>query len=417
VRVLISSFEQGLAALLAFGINLWLIRTGSGSAYGVYVFWYNVALVCSNVLGSLTIAHLFPLPPGAAYYSARRGPEGALLAGASLIIVASAVACTAFSMVLGDVQSRLGETSAGLFVAGYLLYAFVRALAFSRGKVVLPTLLTGAVLIAAVIAVPLESYLDGWHLNAGPILATIGLIYGLCSLAILLHLCNESMPEWNRATVRRYFRDYVRASGWMLLGAMATDSIGRFYTFVITGWFGPVALARLSATQMLQRPAWLVLQGWSQVSRPAMSATIASEGVGMLPRQVERGIALTFAASMAWCVPMVLFWPTMTQILYGGRYADGADLGVLWAGNVALGCAAMTLSNALQAMGAFRPLAFADIGGAIASIGSTFVLIYVFGPIGSVAAIMIGQVTQIGLMAACFVLRVRRRAILPATHA
>jgi hypothetical protein len=44
MRLLISLVEQGIGSALTFAVSLWLIHKAPGDSYGVYVFWYSVAL-------------------------------------------------------------------------------------------------------------------------------------------------------------------------------------------------------------------------------------------------------------------------------------------------------------------------------------------------------------------------------------
>ncbi len=147
MRFILSLGEQGMGSIVTFGINLWLIRNGEASSYGVYVFWYAVAWVLGTCQGTLTIVHLFALPAGSDRLAERRDPERILLSATTVLLLLAALGVAITNRVLVHIGSTLAEPAAILFIPAFLLFQYVRAFAFSRQRVLLATCLTGGILV------------------------------------------------------------------------------------------------------------------------------------------------------------------------------------------------------------------------------------------------------------------------------
>ena len=79
-----------------------------------------------------------------------------------------------------------------------------------------------------------------------------------------------------------------------------------------------------------------------------------------------------------------------------------------WGANVMLGSIALALNVALLAVAAFKPLALLDLAGAVMTSASIFVLLSRFDYPSAVLATIIGQTTQIVLMAMVLQHRLRQ---------
>jgi O-antigen/teichoic acid export membrane protein len=404
MRFMLSLAEQGMGSIVTFGVNLWLIRNGEASSYGVYVFWFSVAWVLGTCQGTLILTHLFNLPSGEDQQAQRRDPER-LFFSVSLVLVALAgVGVLAANIVLGSFGTGLDEPVASAFIMAFLLYQYARAFAFARRNVLLATLLTGGMMVCAFAGLGLDHF-AGARPDATRVMEIVGAAYGLCAVVALRFLL-RGMPPMVRPSELRAFLRYLRGSGWMMLGAASGEAISRLYSFVVVGRFGADALARLSAVQVVIRPAWMLSAAWSSVGFPAMTMQRAANDRRGVCATMLRGAVATVAGSALWSLAVIAAWPSISQILYRGRYEDAVGLAYLWAANVLLGSVAMPLNISLLALGEFRRLALLDLAGAAVCVAGLSMLA-IFAPPFAIVATLAGQATQIVLMVAVLISRLR----------
>lgn len=404
MRYVVSLVEQGLGSVLTFGVNLWLIRNGAASSYGVYVFWLAVAWMLGTLQGTLAITHLFKLPAASNGLAARREPERFLLTvmlGLCVLAAAGVLAGNA-ALAIGASQSGLAEPGAVLFTPAFLLFQFVRAFAFSRQRPNAAAVLSASVLAVAGMGLWADLAL-GHTPDAGRVLTIVGLAYAIPSGAVLLYLLAGLRPMLGVSALRAHVA-ILRGSGWLLLGAGSGEVTSRLSSFAVVGRYGADALGALAAVQVVIRPAWLLSAAWTSIGFPAISAAWSRRDRPAVLRQIGAGAAVTTAASLMWSGVVLLAWPWISGLLYHGRYADPGWLVVLWGANVVLGSVAVTLNTAVLSVGAFRPLAVLDLVAAVMVVASLPVLLP-WGSAWSIGATLVGQATQIVLMA----LLLRRR--------
>lgn len=405
IRFLTSLVEQGMGAAVTFGINLWLIRNGEAQSYGVYVFWYAVAWVLATCQFTLTVVHLSALPSGSDRLAERREPERVLLSATLLFLAFTAVGTLAANLILRGVGSELYEVSAIGFIPEFLLYQYARAFAFSRKRVGLAAMMTGAVMFTSAIGLGLDE-LAGFVPAAPRVLTIVGLSYGICG-GVGLYLADRRIrPVWDASVFRRY-TGYLAGSGWVALGAGSSELVSRFANFIVVAWFGSQALARLSSVQVVIRPAWMLSAAWMSVGFPAMSTCRANGDRAGLRRAMLLGGGVTALGSAIWSGIVIVGWPWISAALYRGRYADIGLLGWLWGGNVLLGSIALALNCALLVLREFKHLALIDLVGGVVCVGASMMLLSHYDYTTSVIGTMAGQATQIALMAIAVGLRLR----------
>jgi O-antigen/teichoic acid export membrane protein len=396
-RFVVSATEQGLGALVTFGINLWLIRNGQAVSYGDYVFWLSIAWVLATCQYTLTVVHLSSLPAGDARVAERREPERVLLTVSLGFLLLASCGVFLANLWLKARGSSLVEMPAVLFVPGFLLYQFTRAFAFSRRRIGLAAGQTLAVMIAAAIGLGIDFAL-GHRPSAPRVLFIVGTVYAIAALATLLRIDPGIRPSLSPSALRRYAH-YLRGTGWLVLGAGSNEVTSRLYGFLVVAWFGQTALARLSAVQVVIRPAWMISAAWMSLGLPTMSTQRADGDLRGLARTMAEGGLIATLGSAAWSAAVILFWPVISTRLYGGKYAHIGLLAWLWGGNVILGSLAVALNTAMLSLTQFRRLALIDLVGAVACITSLLLLLARFSYESSVIGTMIGQATQIVLMA------------------
>lgn len=406
MRFMASLIEQGLGSVLTFAVNLWLIRNGAQASYGVYVFWYAVAWMLGTLQSTLATTHLFALPSEHDQPQARREPERFLLSVMMAIAVAAAIGVGIGNLVLDGQHSDLFAPTSILFVATFLIFQYVRAFAFSRQRPKLAAILSACVLAASTAGLGIDFAL-GHPPTAERVMAIVGLAYGVSACAVLLALLAGMRPMLRLADLRRN-APILKGSVWLVVGAGSAEVTNRLYGFAVVGHFGTKDLASLSAVQVVIRPAWMLSAAWTSIGFPQLSACRAAGDRQGFLRGVWRGIAATSAGSVVWSVMVLLGWGWISGTLYGGRYAAEGWLAYLWGANVLLGSIGTVLNTAMLALGLFRELAILDLIAACVVIGSVIVALnFSYGM--AIVATLMGQATQISLMAIEMRKRLRRK--------
>jgi O-antigen/teichoic acid export membrane protein len=405
-----SMAEQMFGSILTFAINIWMIRNGAAEAYGVYVFWLAIAWVLGTAQGTLVITHLFALPSAKDNLAARRDPERLFLTVTIGILIVTAIGVAGGDAAMAAAGSPLSASTAVVFTSAFLLFQYTRAFAFSRQRPVLAACLTGSILVSAMLVLVIDRWL-GHAPDAARVLMLTGLAYGLCSLAVLLLLLDGAGPMLRPADIRRHAH-LLRGSWWLMLGAGSGEVTSRLYGFATASWVGAGALATLSAVQVVIRPAWLLSSSWMSIAFPQMVARRnQGDKTGFL-RVMLGGATVPTAGCIVWTAIVIIFWPSISDLVFHGRYAEIGPLAYLWGGYAVLGAIAVTLNTAMLSLGEFRRLALLDLAGALVTIAAVFVMLSHFDYPWVVVATMIGQTTQIVLMGAVLIERLWQPLVL-----
>jgi O-antigen/teichoic acid export membrane protein len=168
----------------------------------------------------------------------------------------------------------------------------------------------------------------------------------------------------------------------------------------------------MSAVQVVIRPAWLLSSSWMSIGFPQL---VARRNDGDKPgflRVMLGGATVPTAGCIAWTAIVVMFWPTISDFVFHGRYSEIGPLAYLWGGYAVLGAIAVTLNTAMLSLGEFRRLALLDLAGALVTIVAVFVMLSHFDYPWVVVATMIGQTTQIVLMSVVLVERLWQPLVL-----
>jgi O-antigen/teichoic acid export membrane protein len=233
--------------------------------------------------------------------------------------------------------------------------------------------------------------------DATRVLLIVGLAYGICSALVLVRLDPTIRPVMRIS--RLGYTRYLRGTGWLMLGAASNEVTSRLYSFIVVGWYGTESLARLSAVQVVIRPAWMLSSAWTSIGFPTMATQRAADDRRGFVQTMLRGAASTAVGSAVWSGAVIIAWHWVSRVLYRGQYTDIGYLAWLWGGNVILGSIAVAFNTAMLVLGDFRRLAVIDLVGAAISAGSILLLLSHFDYTTSIIGTMTGQATQIVLMA------------------
>jgi len=409
-RYLVSAVEQALWSLMNLGVNLVLIRLCAPADYGAFAFWSATGFVLASVQNALTICHLQVLPPGAGTDTARLGVERLMHGVTIVFLCVVAAAALAGALWLKRSGNALGAPAACLFLPGFLLQQYIRALAFSRGRPSTAAMQTGAVTVSTALFLAIAVNTSR-SLSADQVLVCIGGAYGLVGAAGAARAWSGQMSGLRWHDVWDY-RRFAAQTGWIFLGVTTTELLARFYAFLVAGWYGAAALASLSATQLLLRPVPLLATSWSMVARADLARQReAADWRGFLSLVVGALIGGVVIAA-AWTGLLHLFWPLASAKVFRGKYADDGWMIWLWGISAALSFGQVVVSSALQALKAFKALALANAAASVVAAVAVMVIARLYGYGGAIAGTASGQAFEFAVMGVLLTMIVasRRRA-------
>ncbi len=405
---LLSAVEQGLWSAMNVGVGLLLIRLAPPAQYGAYAFWANVGFVLASFQNALTVTHLLVLPPGQEN-EARRKIEGLMLGVTGVFLTATALCVLVMALSLRRAVNPLGLPVAALFVPAFLLQQFVRSLAFSRGKPAVAAWQTGVVLLLGLTLLGVGAALR--PLSAGWMLGLLGTAYGIVALGgLALAAKGLKLPSWRGLAA---YGDYARQSAWIFLGVSTTELLSRFYAFVTAGWYGPVALATLSATQLTLRPIPLLATAWSMAGRSDLARRREAGNWSGFVRVVLVALALGLAAAVAWTALIYEGWGLISRHVFGGKYADAGWMALLWGASSALSFGQVAVSVALQTLRAFKPLALANTIASLVAGVAIVVTIRIWGAAGAIIGTIAGQGVEFAVMSLLLVVHLQAARAAP----
>lgn len=386
--------EQALWSLLNLGVNLALARYAAPEVFGGFVFWANAAFVLSSLQNALTVCHLQTLSPGDGRSPQRLETERLMhLVNAAFLAVTGAGGLAA--ALLMPRGSELHAPAAALFLPGFLLQQYVRALAFSRGRATAAAVQTGLVLLIAAPALALLARHPA-GMDADSILLAMAGAYGLVGVVAAI-----------QATAGQFkgpgpqFRDYVpfaRQSGWIFLGVTTTELLARIYAFVVAARYGPAALAMLAATQLLLRPIPLLAASWSMAARADLAAQRDAGRWDRFLRLLGLALAGGCVVALGWTLAVRLGWNALSQHVFAGKYADVGWMVLMWGVSSALSFGQVVLNSGLQVLRAFKPLALANGAASLAAAAAIVLMVRSFGPPGAVVGTALAQGLEIAVM-------------------
>lgn len=397
-RYLTSAVEQALWSLLNLGVNLLLIRIAAPEQYGAFAFWANAAFVVSSLQNALTMTHMLVLPPGDRMSPERLPVERLMHAVTVVFLAVMAAVVLAIALAMRAAGNVFGAPAAALFVPAFLLQQYFRSLAFSRGQPRTALFQTMGVLTLAVSFVGAGA-LTSRELSGNEILILLGLAYGAVGLGGGWFATRGQGVRLTWTELAR-FRAYLAESGWLFLGVTTTELLTRFYAFAVAGWFGAAALASLSATQLLLRPVPLLATSWSMVARGDLARRRDDGDWRGFNWMIVVALAAGCVVAVVWSGAIHLGWSLISTWLFKGKYAEDGWMVMLWGLSASLSLAQMVISVPLQILRAFKALAIANTIASVIAAGAILGAMKLYGYGGAIGGTAVGQVVEVGLMAA-----------------
>ncbi len=203
------------------------------------------------------------------------------------------------------------------------------------------------------------------------------------------------------------WRDLAR---WSTLGVALSELTSNAHAYLVTFISGPKAFALLAVGSLFMRPASLVLTALPDAERPRMARSVAAGRFDQAMRAVFQFRLAIFAvlAGTAILAAVVMIW--FPQLILKRGYDETSVIAVIciWVVVMAIRGLRTPESVLLQVAGEYKTLAGASVRSSVVSILVTFALLLAFGPVVSLAGILIGDLSMtLMIMAQSRALRAR----------
>jgi O-antigen/teichoic acid export membrane protein len=394
--LLAAAQRYGLAALGPFTIagahfaaSVLFLRLMPPAAFGLFAF----VLVAVPFWLSLSVALL-----GAPLATTRQRHSDAdpwrelptllkanlLFSLAATIAVALAAAASGADFATAVLFGLYGGVMCLRWFARWLCYATHHPI-----RAVLSDVAYGVILVAGLAALALLHIVS--LANAAAVLsvaASAGLaVFGRDFLA-------QQWRAFGEGSLRAYLPIWRDLTQWALLGVVTSEISVNAHAYLVTFLSGPKAFALIAAGSLFMRPVSLCLTALPDRERPLMvRALMAGDMPGALRcvRDFRAAAAAIWvltlalsAAALAWFPHVILKADyDMRQIVF---------VVVLWAAIVAIRTLRTPEAVLLQAAREFKALAGASVWSSVVAVSATTVLLVLFGPVASLAGILIGDV-------------------------
>ncbi|MEO8300909.1 MAG: hypothetical protein ABI608_03900 [Rhizomicrobium sp.] len=196
-----------------------------------------------------------------------------------------------------------------------------------------------------------------------------------------------------RGDPRRYlpvFRDVTR---WSLIGVIFTELTVNAHAYLVTFISGPGAFALLALGMLLMRPASLMQSALTDLERPAMARAIGENDrttLARIQRHFSFGLGAAWLGNILLCAALLGFFPALV-VKQSYSMENVILVAAACALIMAMRAARTPLAVLLQAAGHFKELAGIGAASAIVSLLATLSLLFVAGPVASMAGIVLGE--------------------------
>jgi O-antigen/teichoic acid export membrane protein len=174
------------------------------------------------------------------------------------------------------------------------------------------------------------------------------------------------------------------------------------HVYLVTFIAGPGAFALLALGMLLMRPASLVQSALTDLERPAMARAIGEKdraALTQIQRQFGIGLGAAWFANILLCAALLAFFPRL--VVQNFSLGNVTVVAAICALIMALRAIRTPVAVLLQAAGRFKELAGISAISAAVSLLATIGLLWVAGPVFSLAGIALGELVILLLCQAC----------------
>jgi O-antigen/teichoic acid export membrane protein len=378
-----------------FVLSLVLLKTVDQTVFGRFSFLLIASQLSLGIWSALLCAPL-PILQSSKDLGARARSRETLMAVNLFGSGAALVVFTVIGMLLGE---HVGVAILfAIYTSTSLLRWFARAHAYATGEQMRTTAsdITYCVVLIAGCAVlwfdPAKS------LGPACLVLLIGTVAGLVPFGKAY--LKEQFITVRPRSVSDYGAIWRRLSSWSLFGVMTTEATANSHAYLVTLILGPTAFAPIAASALMIRPINVAMNALTEFERAQMARQIGEDRIDLARNAVRffRGVLILLWIAVA--IGIVVLLEYAPRLIFPSKYDLNflTTSAILWMLVSAIRLLRTPDSALLQAAGAFRELAFASVWSSVISVGAVLGLLLAFGPIWSIAGILIGESIFAGFM-------------------
>jgi O-antigen/teichoic acid export membrane protein len=219
--------------------------------------------------------------------------------------------------------------------------------------------------------------------------------------------------ESTRGLLSGFKTIWLRYSGWSLLGAVSTEATANAHSYLVVGMLGPAGYGAIAASAVLTRPGNVALLALSEFERARLAQIhAANQDPAFSRRLLKTASAAIWLASVGLTFAALMWFPDL--LTARGYDRDDFTLAAWgWMAVLLARCAYLPASTEMQALGAFRELAWPTVIAMPVSLLGTAVLLLFFSAPSTLVAIALGQIVAGMLIVARYRELVARRRACP----
>jgi O-antigen/teichoic acid export membrane protein len=390
--VSISVLNQAASSGTSFLFSLYLVRTLSPEAFGLYGVAFALVLFYAGIGNALFLTQMVVNTPDKEQHQ-RNAYTASMGMALVLFCACTAVAAILIPPTVGAVfpwiggQSHFGYALAAASI-GYLLRDFFARHAYSiRREIYALTvnLLVGGCLAVFVwwqhhedIAISAEHAL--W-LYAGSQFAGVIVAQFLARLPLLTVQFRQVLKD---------FEEAWKGGRWYLGVAFTYALQNQAHIIVVAFLIGSAGVGQLNAARLLVTPPLLLIPALTQVLLPKLSE-LRKEG-GARAMQVALAFAFGFACLVStYSLILFYFLDPIALVLLGPQYSTAALLTLSWCAYVGVLGIRTAASTAVQASRHFQVFFFSTAAGGLVAVGSAALLTSSLEAPGAIVGMTIGE--------------------------
>lgn len=376
------------AAVAQFALSLVCIKLLSVAEFGVFTLNLTIVQLAQSIWTALYCAPIQVVNGTASQVKSMRDAIYAMSFTSSLALGA----LHALGILVFEPQSGSVFLIAVCTVT-YLNRWFLRALTycFGRNYLVFASDLVYSMLLIVLTGLwfwwPIASL---WVPFASMIVASLA--GGLVCLAGCRGLVYGGLIAGTKA-LATYADIWKRYSSWSVLGVVTTEMTANAHVYLVSALVGPAALAPIAASALIVRPTQVSANALSEYGRARISRCYV-DGNFKLVRDEISNFRIVLAGVLIINVLLAL------AILYFGApylphkdydFETLAGAAALWFGVALIRNLRTPESVFIQAVGDFKPLAFASVWSGAVSVAAVVGTVLLLGPVLSIVAVGVGE--------------------------
>ena len=386
-KFLASIVSQGLISLTNFFIGIAIARMATKGDYGVYVLAFSIIMIATSVQNALINSPLTVLFPAKSIEQREQFVSG-LAWGQWFIFMPLLIAGIIIANIFYDNPTHSVLFNAILALSIVLPLAlgreFLRVVHYCHLQIRSVFKMDIIFVLFALITLSLLYYFS--KINAMGALAVLGtgFLFSAAKGTLTFYRKHRFNIKWLKSSLKESWI----FSRWALLGVAATNLQTYGYVFLISLTHSLESTAVVAAARLLLMPFGLILSSSQRIFLSKGAHILHSEGRGKFYKFMVVFILLFVAGWAIWTTAIVIFQKQIIKVVFTDKYLEISKYFIIWAVFFLINAVRFIISNSLQILKEFKPLAIFGTYSSIIFLLSSFALLEKYG----VAGILYSQV-------------------------